>query len=530
MASLLLTLGHNASAIAIENNKVICGFEEERISGVKSDSRYPIHAIDECAKHLPAFTEAYISHWATDGKLSSMGSKYWNPQHAGDCPITTLSPEFSHHDAHAAGAVCFAGPEFPADDTMVLVIDGFGNFGEHLSLYRLTEWGPKLSVRYYGYGTSLGLMYQYATAYMGMKMHEDEYKLLGYEVHADESIMEIMGIEAKKIANKMVHKMSENFIDPFDPIIRLDALPAVQKYWIDLFNDIRDTYELPDPTTFEGRVAFAYLVQAILETVVIAILGAYRPTNLIVSGGVFYNVRLNFWLNQFVPGKLCIYPLAGDQGNALGLYAFHNPEFVFPDTLCWGLRDLSPHGVAMPKNFFVMRKHEAITLIDHELRTTGCINIVRGAMEFGPRALCNTSTLARAERSVVEQINTANGRNTVMPMAPVMSREMYLASFRDAEKIHKSEKYMVVSLEYNEGVGERFLGAAHGYPGGYYTGRPQVTDDPMLLDLLGYYGMLINTSFNVHGKPIVHSLNQAIQHHQQQQAIRPNFVTVVIWE
>ena len=64
--------------------------------------------------------------------------------------------------------------------------DGFGNKEEVLSLYEMN--GSKLEkiLRIYGYEHSMGLMYQYATSFCGMKENEDEYKFLGYESHVGE--------------------------------------------------------------------------------------------------------------------------------------------------------------------------------------------------------------------------------------------------------------------------------------------------------------------------------------------------------
>ena len=529
MSALLVTLGHNSSAIAIDDGKIVCGYEEERLSGIKSDSRFPEQAINKCLNKINP-DKVYVTHWCTDGNLDNLARKYWHPEKFEDFKVISLSRDFTHHDSHAYAAACFAGPQFPKSNSWIFVVDGFGNFGEHLSIYTYTETGPKLKVRYHGYGTSLGLMYQYATAYLGMKMHEDEYKLLGYEVHADEVTRAVLLIEAEKIAENMMRKMKTQMVDEFDPLIRLDALPAVQKHWIDTLDKVGKQYNLPHPHSEEGRAAYAFLIQSVLECVMLITTMKINPTNLIVSGGVFYNVRLNFWLADVVPGKLCVYPLSGDQGNAIGLYSKHNPDFVFPDNINWGLRDLSekvPLIQPVPGLFFVDSEAEALPLLNDALANYGYVNLVRGAMEFGPRALCNTSTLALPMMEYVEKINFANGRNTVMPMAPVMTRKTYHEIFHLSTKLHKSEKFMVASLAYREG--KRYSGAAHLYPDGTYTGRPQVIDNDWLMEsLLQSYGILINTSFNIHGQPIVYGVAEAIAAHVSQTELDPSFITVII--
>ena len=159
-------------------------------------------------------------------------------------------------------------------------------------------------------------------------------------------------------------------------------------------------------------------------------------------------------------------------------------------------------------------------------------------MEFGPRALCNTSTIAVADSmTVVNHINQINGRNTVMPFAPVMGRSIYERIFEMTDRIHKSEKYMIMALPYKEHYGELYTGAAHKYrihgsdTKVIYTGRPQVIDrgeDPIMESLLRDYNVLINTSFNVHGVPIVHTIDDVVKSHTHQRKSDPNVVTIVV--
>lgn len=534
MKNLLLTLGHNSSAILIEDGQLVCGYENERVTGKKSDSAFPLEAMTTCDTSKPDI--AYVTHWSPDGQLGSMAEKYWKPEHLENVPIRTLSPERTHHDAHMAAAMCYAGPHFSKYQSYGFVVDGFGIFGEHFSVYDLMGEKPRLLRRYRGYGTSLGLWYQYATAFMGMKMHEDEYKLLGYEAHCTAEQYERAQKFARETADQWLIDMETTiYKSEYDPLFNLNALTQVrERFFKHLTDRCRKDLQVTDPTSFDGRCALAAYVQAVLEMVVRGVVDRYKPENLVLSGGVFFNVKLNLNLLNAVHGVVCINPLSGDQGNAIGLYAMDNPLFVWPKTLNWGRRVLRSVGV-MP-NLHVLNEADALDLISKRLTTVGYVNLVRGGMEFGPRALCNTSTLALPRPEIVSIINEMNDRNTVMPMAPVMNYDTYGKLFKQHDRVWRSMQHMVCAMEFENHVSVRnMLGAAHEYsnPRHYYTARPQVLAPGdmfmnKVIDTIADGPTLINTSFNFHGMPIALGMYHIMQNHMMQYQRNPQIHTVVI--
>lgn len=530
MKNLLLTLGHNSSAILIEDGEIKWGYETERITGLKSDSRFP-EAVMKMMKVQP--DAAYITHWAPDGLLSSMSEKHYKPELLDGVKIVTHNPDFTHHDTHMSAAVTYAGSGFGrGDKTYCLVIDGFGSYGEHLSLYRMEKSKTTLLRRIHGYGTSLGLWYQYATAFMGMKMHEDEYKLLGYEVHVNPIDAEQLDADAKLRALEWVQEMDGSiYANPMDPLYNLNALPAVREKIYRELSAVCTAYNIGDPTNLAGRAILSYYVQAVLEQVVKQFMQPYTWDNLLCSGGVFYNVKLNKTLLDMTPGQICIYPLAGDQGNAIGMYAAWNPKFQFPQHLNWGLRQLKDVGTV--SNLHVLDWTTALSTVQELLNDVGYVNLVRGNMEFGPRAMCNTSTLAKPTMANVRTINHMNRRNTVMPMAPVIDLATYHHMFEKHKYVWKSQAHMIIAMEYLEHPEESYRGVTHEYlrPYHHHTGRPQVIrhDDLFMTHVLhANGGMLINTSFNFHGKPIAFDMESIIDNHMMQLARNPFIHTVVI--
>lgn len=534
MNALLLTLGHNSSAINVVGNHIAWGYETERITGVKSDSRFPSAVLDmvggQCVRKADM---VYVSHWAPDGQLGSMSAKHWYPKVFDGKKIRTLSPDHSHHDAHMYGAMCYAGKRFPYEKgTIGLVVDGFGIFGEHLSVYDLSTGKPNLIRRIHGYQTSMGLWYQYATAFMGMRMHEDEYKILGYEAHLDPELAMRINAAALERASQVLQDMQLSvYGSKFDPVYKLEALANVKDYIFSHLLSVCKTFDVQDPTSDNGRITIGFYVQAVLEHVVLNILRAHNPKNVLLSGGCFYNVKLNKLIIDEVEGKVCTYPLAGDQGNAIGLYYMDNPSFEFPDDLNWGRRVL--HDVGQVKGLTVVRdEFKAFDLIADQLSSCGYVNLVRGDMEFGPRAMCNTSTLALPTAENVQKINAANNRNSFMPMAPVMTHRMYKDMFERTDRVWKSERHMIMGMEYKEYPLEQHKGIAHEYqtPYHHHTGRPQVIkpNDVLMERLLSRFGPLINTSFNFHGMPIALGMSSVVQNHALQHQRDNSFQTVVV--
>lgn len=539
--SLAISLGHNSSAVLIEDGRVVAGYEEERFSGVKSDSHFPINSIMELHRRykLGKDTDAYVGHWFIDGRLPGTDNKYWQPSIIknlfpnGD--IHSLSIDFTHHDSHLESAMVFAGDFEPTYHA--IVADGFGTSGECISIYEVTGRSYRILHRVFGFEKSMGMLYQYATAFMGMKMHNHEYKMLAYEVHLQE-VLEPLEIEMLKQMTQETAKFyleqtrNLKLTNEFDPVTDIAALPNVQDRINRMLSEILRRMDMSSANEYDKRVVISWFVQHVVEAVITTYVGLYAPKNLLVVGGLFYNVKLNHILAQQIPGRFCAMPLAGDQGAALGVYQAYKGDLKWPDNLYWGARDLNFGGLELPAGMVVVKDdHMAERVIRQAITDKGWVNLVRGSMEYGPRALCNTTTLAIPDPNVTAKINRANDRTMEMPMAPVMTADQASEYFEECEKVHKSLEYMIVTRTYRPGEAETVRGAAHFYPEEkVFTGRPQVTTDPLMESLLTTYGPLVNTSFNYHGVPIVRDEQQIINSHVMQWKTAPDLkpITVVI--
>jgi predicted NodU family carbamoyl transferase len=556
--NLILTLGHNSSAIGVKDDQVV-GYEEERLTRIKSSSAFPRNAIDMVLRHLApeANNQIFISHWFDNfdfftEKRDFVIQRYYdwnfieNLKAKGFTTIHGLSPQLTHHDAHAYSVISFfqahatemmlAIDSWKSDDLVhVVVCDGFGSQQEVLSVYEVPlaellpsyvgQPKPKLVHRVYGYPRSLGLMYQYATSFCGMKEHQDEYKFLGYESHITPEDEKRLTEFAEAISSRMFHankaspgtpQGAKNFIDS-------EALSRSKLEFHDLFERATRLCNLdakrPDLQP-KCRIVIGRFVQLVLEKFYERLIEAFMMKHVLLAGGVHYNVKLNNLVAKRVPGLVSIVPLAGDQGAGIGLYTGLGNKF--PDwSLLWGRRNLKLVPDVVPKEAVIVNNHDDyVNLILDALTRDQLVNTITGAMEFGPRALCNTSTLALPTATNVQNINELNGRDTVMPFAGVMlRRNLPFFHHLSSDHIVGSLRYMITTLDYRKDADlAQYQGIMHQYPlESRFSGRPQVLElwdkrpiTNILAGLSPNVKAVINTSLNVHGRPIVYSVHDAV--------------------
>lgn len=535
MKTLVLTLGHNSSAIFVEDGQVIVGYEEERLSEIKSDSAFPSKAIkiitdSFCSK----FDNCVIGHWFTSGVLSDC--KYINYDILdtlipGRHEIYSLKDGFTHHDSHCVAAESFYNIHSKQqlnEGDYAIVADGFGTFGENLTVYKYFEDGLReIVTRVFDYKNSLGLLYQYTTLFLGMKMNNHEYKMLGYEAHIHEVInakdFETLDMMASHAAGIRFEDLFELGLKDTDPIVNVNALDFVKKQVFANMELVCDHFKLSDDNLYQKRVVISYYVQAIVERVMVELVESLAPKTLLVSGGLFYNVKLNNVLSKRV-NQLCILPLAGDQGAGLGIYQHYFGDLKFPRDLSIGHRNLNwqefePEHSHIEDNSVIETFGDLGKLLHTAtsvLANQGIVNIVLGSMEFGPRALGSTSTIAIPTTENIELINKLNDRTFVMPMAPMMLLSQMRQYATSGFNIVGSNEYMVSTVDVIPEAIEDFPGGIHRYKD-VATCRPQLVDDhPIYSRLCKEFGPLINTSFNYHGVPIVFNEQQIIHSHNAQ--------------
>lgn len=561
-SALLISLGHNSSAI-YTNGTANIGYEQERLDRVKSSSRPPLKAIFEIERQsgVDLKSTAFVTHWfdkldkipdikyytGVSGYLSTKGIK-----------VVTHTKNFTHHDAHAWSAYSFfnywnnetiwlKNKDYPH----YLVIDGFGNGQEVISVYKPDfETGtPVLIDRIYGYCNSLGLMYQYATEFVGMKMHQDEYKFLGYESYVKTffSAKEIDFIDEFRSRREKFLCKNTNEFKLSSELIGFEDLDYAKRSWSYTFLELTQLLGIADRTSAKARVAIAYYIQSLLEKTVISILDKHQIQSVALAGGVFYNVKLNNSILNHVTGLVSVVPLAGDQGAAIGFYEKYVGNFNW-STLAIGERGFYLDGgieyLHNPENriYVAKSREEALSLMYDKILAGEIVNLVTNKMEYGPRALGHTSSIFLPTEDTASLNNKLNKRNEVMPFAPLIlsSNLPNVFSADQFNRVVGSDEYMIITYDYKNPPCDSNAGVYHKYPlKKAWSGRPQVITPKnhnllyeLMVNLFTETGqmLLTNTSYNYHGEPIVFSLQDVIATHNKQMSngkeldVKPNLI------
>ncbi len=397
---------------------------------------------------------------------------------------------YDHHYTHAAAAL-FSGME----RALVFTLDGSGDgYSGSVWLYEDGQLEERTRISAYH---SIGEIYTRVTQYLGMKPLEHEYKVMGLAPYAPE-------------------KLGRVAYEEFARMFTVDGLKIRNnsgRWGIEFYKLL--TKRLPG-IRFD---AIAWGLQKRLEDVVVKWIDNWMKKtgirNIVLSGGVFMNVKLNGKLSGMAD-KLFVFPSCGDESLALtgAGAAYTETTGKIPEKL--GPIYFGPEYSYEPNDSRVVsEKVRNPEKKMAELVARGKI-VARcsGRMEWGARALGNRSIMANAsDPRVVWKINKAiKKRDFWMPFAPSILDRWNNRYFENA----RFAPYMILAFETKAPAREHLIAALHQ---GDMTGRPQVVRrdwNPEYHKLLSWYerltgmGGFLNTSFNLHGDPIVNSPEDAI--------------------
>ena len=539
---------HDSAAALVVDGVPIAAVQEERLSRRKNDAGFPLNAIEWCLDHakldpddldavvfyersmlkfariLTCTLRAFPRSWRSfpHAMKNTLGEKVWvRGVIASHLGIDRRKILFTgHHEAHAAAAFLTS----PSRRAAILTADGVGEWATLTAGIGARGETTRLSLlREIRFPHSLGMLYSTFTAYLGFAVNEDEYKVMGLAAYGRPT----MADQVRKVIRRTPDGGFEIMPEYFE--YQTTATRSYASKFVDLFGPPRPSYEPIDVETAQGRrfADIAASVQHVLEDTLVDIARALQQEtklpDLCFGGGVALNGVANARIlaesgfeRVFVP------PAPGDAGCALGaaLYAdrlyFKNPDRDVPDHPFWGPAVDAAHlARAAREDDQRVDELEDGALIERvaaDLAASRVVGWMDGACEYGPRALGHRSLLAAPHAIAMrDRLNRdVKHREEFRPFAPVVTAEAADRYFELPAGGARLARFMSGVFPVRPEWRTKLAAVTH-VDG---SARVQVLERsmaPRLHALLEAYGrrsgmpVLLNTSFNVAGEPIVNA-------------------------
>lgn len=554
---------HDSAAAIVRGGEIIAAAQEERFSRKKHDPRFPRHAINYCLGE--AFIEAdeldavvFYDHplltldrvlksilsktpqtedqWLKASR-SILGTKLFVEKYIHDMLKTDVKVYFTeHHASHAASAFYPS----PFEEAAILTFDGVGEwatttlgFGEGERMKLLKE---------IDYPHSLGLLYSAFTYFTGFKVNSGEYKLMGLAPYGEPVYADAIRKNLIDVKDDGSFRLNMEFFG------YLDSDKMTNEKFAAAFGG---PARAPESAITRREMNLAASVQKVTEEIVLKTGGYLRDLtgkkNIVMAGGVALNCVANGLLQrEKIFDRVWIQPAAGDAGGALGgallaAYQTFGEKRVFNPTG----RDtqqgtyLGPRFSSNEVRAFLDRKSfpykqvsdagERAKEIAQALAEGKVVGFLNGRMEFGPRALGARSILGDPRRSETQAVMNLKikYRESFRPFAPSVLVEKSAEYFDlDEESPYmllvapvKAERRLEMDrLAFDSGDDD--LLAVVNKPRSDipavthvdYSARVQTVhpdDNPDYYALIAEFekltgcAVIVNTSFNVRGEPIV---------------------------
>jgi len=574
---------HDAAAALLKDGTLIAAAEEERFSRRKHDAGFPSRAIQFCLnmagiaapdleyvvfyeKPLLKFERILLSTVATaprsaglfrDAMATWFSEKLWIKNRL--IQELNISPRqvlfVDHHLSHAASAFFCS----PYHEAAILTVDGVGEWTT-TALGRATAYWSKNSAKSpvsnpqspisnqitldheLRFPHSLGLLYSAFTAWLGFRVNNGEYKVMGMAPYGQPRYVDKVR-QVIDVAPDGSFRLNMDFFS----FHRSPRRSFTQRF-VDLFGPPRDAQAefITDTTDPDGRMAadrtvrernqyyadVAASIQHVTEETLLALVRHLHATtgceNLCMAGGVALNSVANGRIVREGPFRsVFIQPAAGDSGGALGaaLYAHHvllgRPRSATLEHAYWGAAYTSGEiadflrAAGLPHR--ELPDDQLLDELVNDLTQNRVIGWYQGRFEWGPRALGNRSILADPRRAEMKEIvNTKiKFREPFRPFAPAVLESCARDYFETPNLADNHlARYMLMVSPVAAQKWDTVQATTH--VGG--TGRLQTvrrTWNPRYHDLIERFGqatgvpVLLNTSFNLRGEPIVNTPQNA---------------------
>jgi carbamoyltransferase len=405
-----------------------------------------------------------------------------------------------HDWCHAAYALY--GSPIRDDNTLIVTADAWGDdLSGTLSVYS-KEKGQIERVKEYNHKDfQLARIYRYTTLVLKMLANEHEYKVMGLASYYNGPIIE----KVEKVFDKMLQS------DGLEFIFNKDILD-IYDYLKNNLKNFRFDHIAAGLQSFTEKILVNWFSNAISR---------YNAKSVVFSGGVSMNVKANMKISQ-IPKieKFFVCGAGTDETLPIGAcYHWAEMNGIKPkplDTLYLGSNAVYDEKDISSLAQYTVKKFNSEEQILEQILENKIVAVCRGKMEMGQRALGNRSIIADPRtRSNVEKINNSiKKRDFWMPFAPVILEEYQDLLIQNPKKI--DSPFMTIAFETKDGK-NKFPAGVHQADG---TARAQLLKkehNPILWNLIFKFyektgiPALLNTSFNLHGEPIVRTIHDALR-------------------
>jgi len=535
-----ISQGHDAAAALVSSGKIVCAAAEERFDRKKQSAHFPLHAISWCLKQaglqlddIDAIAhgfdyEPYREIYSLDPVTRDYFDTVLSPEAFArlvqrDLPAFPLDRihHVPHHHAHAASAYYTSG----WDRSLVVVVDAMGEAhgtsifeGRDGKLHRLAAFSAQ---------DSIGIFYSLITLHLGFDFNSDEYKIMGLAPYGDPTRFRDFFAKEIKLRDDGSIRI---------PLLRLNKTRDERENYLatrDYLNRNLIPARPPSAEITAEHRDLAAALQECLNAVLLHICGAFARTtgnqHLALAGGVALNCTANgHLLRSGLFDDIYVQPASGDDGTALGAALFLSAENGPVPNRRMHVPLLGPayddQAVQQALAAFAAQiEVRPFPSLDETCRAAADLIAAgsvlawyRGAMEFGPRALGNRSILADpGHPEMRDRINAmVKKREAFRPFAPSVALEEVDRWF--GVKPGANLPYMITIVDVREQWRSALPAITH-VNGSARVQTVSATDNPAYHRLLQEVGkktgrqMVLNTSFNVKGQPIVNTPTEAIE-------------------
>ncbi|MBT5874493.1 MAG: carbamoyltransferase [Candidatus Latescibacteria bacterium] len=556
---------HDSAATLIQDGEIVAAAQEERFTRKKHDSNFPSEAIAFCMEEAgitPAeldyvafydkplikferILQTYLAYAPLGIRSYLMAvplwlkEKLWIPdsirKDLDGYDSKLLFTE--HHESHAASAFFPS----PYQEAAFLTVDGVGEWatttygvgkGNHIEIMGEMEFPH-----------SLGLLYSAFTYYTGFKVNSGEYKVMGLAPYGEPKYVDLIMNELIDLKEDGSFKMNMKYFE------YCKGLTMTNDAFADLFGAPAKTM---DSEVTQREMDITRSLQDVTEEIMLRMANhVHKETGqkyLVMAGGVALNCVGNGRVLREGPfDDIWIQPAAGDAGGALGAAMFTWHQYLGNERQADGKRDFQKGSFLGPEysddqiesylteNSIPYRKAapgELASDVAELIATENVIGWFQGKMEFGPRALGGRSIIGDARSAEMQATMNLKikFRESFRPFAPSILREKVSEYFEmDSDSPYmllvapvKEDKRIPMTEEQDKLFGIEKLNVPRSVIPAVthvdYSARVQTVDretNPLYYDLISEVEkrtgvpIVINTSFNLRGEPIVCRLEEA---------------------